>query len=286
MESSQDQPSPESKLSSKPMIEKPSGNSLLLFVGVIIIFLLLVAIGLLFFFLKNNQAANNTVTNTVQDNTPVLTTVAITSPSSNDIVTGKINVSGTFSGLITGFNITISDDDNNVLDSNSITVQSSGTTQAQNWNAVLDLIYAPQTDGGTITVTPSDIQLTDIKATVKVTFKQLKDAADNRIRVFAPLEDQVMGSTVLLRGQMKGFFEGTMSVRLKDAEGNVIYSGSINPTPNEDNPDQYTNFVDFSQNVTIDNLAEAQGKTGTWEFYDVSMKDGSETVLLSINVRF
>lgn len=108
-------------------------------------------------------------------------------------------------------------------------------------------------------------------------------AALDRLAVQLPLVGQQMdGTPVKLMGKMKDFFEGNMKVKLVSDSGTKIYEGSVMAKT-----DNYGKLADFDSTIDYGTIpASLSGKTGKWEFIEVSMKDGSETVLYSVPIIF
>ena len=101
----------------------------------------------------------------------------------------------------------------------------------------------------------------------------------NRLVVYQPVPNEVMKDNVLqVSGKMKGFFEGKVSIRIKDIRGNTKMADILSATA-----DNYSYFAPFQQAFSVP--SSDKGKH-TLEFIDVSAKDGSEKVLLTIPVVF
>lgn len=108
-------------------------------------------------------------------------------------------------------------------------------------------------------------------------------ASLDRLAVQLPLVGQEMdGSPVKFMGKMKDFFEGNMKIKLVSDSGITVYEGSVMAKS-----DNYGKLADFDTTVNYGTIpATLSGKTGKWQFTEVSMKDGSETVLYSVPVVF
>jgi hypothetical protein len=52
-----------------------------------------------------------------------------------------------------------------------------------------------------------------------------------------------------------------------------------------ENGDNYKDFSPFSKDVKFGTIISTTLSNGSWQFYDVSAKDGSETVLTTISIR-
>lgn len=113
---------------------------------------------------------------------------------------------------------------------------------------------------------------------------QLAVYDDTRILVTSPLPNQFItkeGVTIVLEGQMKGFFEGTMGYRIVDEFNTKLATGVI--TADGDN---YISFVAFSKQITISPFTDSPATKGNIEFYETSMQDGSINVLATIPLKF
>ena len=85
--------------------------------------------------------------------------------------------------------------------------------------------------------------------------------------------------TIVLKGQAQGFFEGTVNFRIINANRQELFTGSFTVS------DNYENFVNFEETVTLPTISAAlKTPTGTVQYYDVSMKDGSETIMQEVEV--
>lgn len=105
-----------------------------------------------------------------------------------------------------------------------------------------------------------------------------------RVKVISPLAGQhLTKDEVLLVGEMKGFFESTMNIRLIDDEGNELLTDIIMPSSTV--VDQFIEFASFEKYLDLGNLNFTTAK-GYLEFYEESAKDGSENLLVSIQVYF
>jgi len=265
-----------------PPRDKNSTITLVL-IGVIIIICLgfiVVVIGYVGLTTGTNNPSNNNnqVTNTTNTDSLVATDPSITilTPELDSLVNGKIFVKVSATYHFSNLKVEIFDNEENRLGTSSVSISS--VSDAPNaWESNLDIIESPRTSTGKIVVSSVNPELSEV---VSVKFEIYSDTPSNLI-VNAPLENQVMlSSDIKIIGKAKGLFEGNLQIRLKDSTNAVIYLGFI--TIN----DQYEFFRSFSEDVNVDNLNEAIGETGTWEFYYQSAKDGSEVILQSITVRF
>ncbi len=86
---------------------------------------------------------------------------------------------------------------------------------------------------------------------------------------------------LVLQGQVTGFFEGTVNYRLLNSNGIEIYSGTFQVG------DNYEQFADFNKSISLPEIPAGKlTATGKLQIYDVSMKDGSETILQEVSVTF
>jgi hypothetical protein len=103
-----------------------------------------------------------------------------------------------------------------------------------------------------------------------------------RVRLTSPVAGTIVAHTthpLVLTGKVQGFFEGTVHFRLLNANNIELYRDSFTVG------DNYDVFADFSKTIDIPIIPEAKlTPTGKLQFFDVSMKDGSETVLQEVVV--
>lgn len=103
-----------------------------------------------------------------------------------------------------------------------------------------------------------------------------------RLKVESPTSNQLMeGDSILFKGEMKDFFEGTLNIRLIDEAGDTLFEDVITASG-----DNYGKFSIFEKNVNFVRILIGAGAEGKWQFIEYSAKDGSETILLSIPVKF
>lgn len=207
-------------------------------------------------------------------------TIAITTPAAGAEVTGKVTISGTASADLGALQVVLtSTPEGGLLELASATVSLTGEGLA-NWSTTLVVNNSVTAELATIMVYPADADRTSaLTQTVDVSFAV--QVAEDRIMLYSPVKDQQLpADTVLLAGQMQDFFEATLNVRLLDEDGTELLSDII--TASEDN---YGQFADFEKEIDM-SAVTPKGKTGEWEFYDVSAADGSETVLLTVPVSF
>lgn len=253
----------------------------LVLIGVVIILCLgfiVVVIGYIGLTTGTNKV--NTTDTTVTDSTPnslVATQPAITlsEPTEMQIVNGQIDVKGTATYQFNNIRVELFDETNAKLASSTVSL-TSVSDSVNNWQTQLDVLMSPNTTKGKLIVSSVE-PATEVSVDIK--FESYSESEN--LVLFTPLKNQIMFSNDLaIRGQAKGLFEGLLQIRLKDSNGNIIYSDSITI------PDQLLSFTDFSYDISMDDLSSAQGLTGTWEFYYSSAKDGSEVILQTIPIRF
>ncbi|HEX9804366.1 MAG TPA: Gmad2 immunoglobulin-like domain-containing protein [Candidatus Dojkabacteria bacterium] len=102
---------------------------------------------------------------------------------------------------------------------------------------------------------------------------------EDRLKIVGPDYNQtISGSEYTVKGEMKGFFEGVMNVRIIDNEGNVLIDEIVMAEG-----DNYTDFVEFTKTFDLSPFLSTI-PAATLEFYEVSAKDGTDNVLLSMTL--
>lgn len=102
----------------------------------------------------------------------------------------------------------------------------------------------------------------------------------NRLAIEAPDGDFALrqsGGDMVIKGQMRGFFEGVMNYRIVDGENVILSNGII-----QAQGDNYEGFVPFEVSISY---GELESDKYFLEFYDVSMKDGAINILSRIPLR-
>lgn len=208
-------------------------------------------------------------------------TNSIIEPTESEVINGKITIKGSVTGSLSPLDIRLYDDDDNLLGQSFIEITGSDMSIAYTWESQFFINRSPETASGSIKVFPrAEGESSSNTASVGI-ISEVQETPD-RIKLYSPLKYQEMGdSSVLFRGEMKDFFEATMPIRLKDESGSIIFTDHINATG-----DNYGQFSSFSKLVDYTRIPAGAGSEGTWEIYEVSMADGSETVLLTIPVSF
>ncbi len=261
---------------------------------ILIVIIVAILIGALAFFIglyvgantsKNTQTTDKTTPSPMPINpegnnnltSPIIT---IASPSANEEVDGSITVSGTATPTFELLSVEVFDDKNNSLARTEVPILDfSGTNMPSEWVATIYLNKSPATNTGKIKVTPTKLSTDAHNKEVAVKFKQ--QTVSGRVKLYSPLEDQIItGTKLLVRGEMQNFFEGHMDFRIKDEAGKEIVKGFVTA------PDNYEKFSTFDEEIAISGFTKVQGKTGTFEVFDVSQADGKETMLLSFKIKY
>lgn len=122
--------------------------------------------------------------------------------------------------------------------------------------------------------------LTDVQVSVSTTNPTVTPSVigfPNRLKITLPEVGDSLnqaGGILLVKGEMKGFFEGVMNYRIIDKDGVVLASGII-----QAQGDNYEKFVPFEDSVNYGELSSSQYYL---EFYDVSMKDGEINLMVRL----
>jgi hypothetical protein len=273
---------------------KPRGNKgliyLLLFISLLILVALIVLIVLFISNGSNSQTPPPSQIPTPQQAPPPPTDISdstdqksieITSPSGDGTINGQVTVSGNATANLIELKVELYDNDDNLL-GNAVAGLASGDSEAiHDWSVDLNILKSPATLTGRIIAYPASEDISSSLAKTQ-TIKFSEQTSAGRIRLFAPLSNQVTTeSPVKFRGEMKDFFEGVLEVRLLTSAGTTLFQDFIMA-----DGDNYGKFSSFSKDISFERLPLAAGDAGTWELYETSAADGTETVLLSLPVRF
>ena len=206
----------------------------------------------------------------------------ITNPESGEIVDGQIAVSGNATALLQEITARAYDQDYNLLGETVISLASGDSNPVHNFSNSIDITVSPVTNTGIIYFYPtSEGEGSELLRQVDVLFKS--NEFPGRLKVYAPLDNQILtesGGDVIIRGEMKDFFEATVGLRIRGGMGGVLFDQGIYALS-----DNYDQWAPFETVVHVDPVPSTSGGFVTWEFYETSMMDGSETVLLSIPIR-
>jgi hypothetical protein len=143
---------------------------------------------------------------------------------------------------------------------------------------VLDITKSPTVSVGYLIVFPADEDINSpVSKTVSIKFS--RNSVVNKINVIGPIRNQLVNSTELdLVGELKGFKDNKIGVRVIDTLGKVLMESQLQALTDNTSQD----FVKFDQTVEIGTLSRTT-ETGNVEFYDIS--DTNKTPLLSIPIR-
>lgn len=208
--------------------------------------------------------------------------IELDTPTGNTTVGGRIEISGTATISLETIRIRLYDESDMLLGEADVTLSADESSQTVSWSTFLDVTESPAGKTGVLHVFPmNEGEMSELAKEVILSFP-VQSQNEDRIKLEAPLNNQLLTDTkVLFRGQMKDFFEGTLGIRLKDESGAVIFSGFITADGNN-----YGEFAYFEKEVDIGEFPDDVGNSGTWELYETSMRDGSETIFLQVAVRF
>lgn len=145
-------------------------------------------------------------------------------------------------------------------------------------NEVIDITKSPSVSVGYLVIYPADDDINSpISKTVSLKFS--RSTVAEKINVIGPVKNQLVNNTDLdFVGELKGFKNNKIGVRLVDTEGKVIIESQLQGL--SDNTSQ--DYVKFDQTVEIGTLS-GTAETGIVEFYDIT--DTTKTSLLNIQVR-
>lgn len=104
-----------------------------------------------------------------------------------------------------------------------------------------------------------------------------------RLEVFSPNDNSILDKqnpVIKFEGKMQGFFEGVMNYRIVNEDMEVVHEGYIMAMG-----DNYEQMADFNEEIVLTNEEVALIKNeAKIIFYEVSMKDGAEKLLLEIDI--
>lgn len=228
---------------------------------------------------STSSSTSTSTTTTVEDTKPK---IIVTTPEINDVVNGEIYISGKATASLDELAIDIYDDEDYWIGYTYVLLEAEEENTLVDWEASLDVFDTPLTPNGTIYIYPIDSDQ-DSPLAKDISVKFATQEVPGRIKLYAPLENQAItyGSIYYFKGQMKDFFEATMSIRLLDEDGNIMFSDSVMA-----DSDNYGKFASFEKGLELGEISIPAGTTGKWEIYDTSQADGSEEILLSFDVRF
>lgn len=208
--------------------------------------------------------------------------VSVQKPAINEVVTGVISYQGTVSESDADLLIRVEDFNDNILAEQELGTLTSKPSGLFEWKGNITLTISPISQLGSFKIVHATTE--EELYSVPIQFKTI--TVTDRLKVYGPQENQIIsGDTTLFSGEMKGFFEGNVSVKILGSNGTEIFRGSVQATPSE-GEDPYTQFVEFSSRLNHGEIPATAGATGKVIFFDISAKDGTERDLLTINVTF
>ena len=96
------------------------------------------------------------------------------------------------------------------------------------------------------------------------------------------MQNQLMsGTNVTFIGEMKGFFEGNMGIKLESEQNEVLFTSSV-----QADADNYEDFAAFEKLIDFKSLPSNIGNKGKWVVYETSSLNGEELVILEVPIRF
>jgi hypothetical protein len=101
---------------------------------------------------------------------------------------------------------------------------------------------------------------------------------DGRLLVEKPQPGEALGKTFTISGYAQNWFEGNISIRIKDAKNNILYQGTTIASDNYDHPAPFQTSITLTKTPTTN--------TGTIEFNDYSAKDGELVYQKKVDVTF
>jgi len=229
---------------------------------------------------QNNDSENNEIEEQEESTKPY---ILITSPKKDSSMDAFVKVSGKSSSSVGNIYLELFNLNQNELFSTLIEFPYSDQ-EVFEWEYYITLTEAPETLKGLLTaysekpIENEDGELEVIRAEVPINFNLPK--AENRIKLNSPLNNLWVTDEILVKGEMKDFFEGTMYFRIYSEQGVELLDGAI--TALDEN---YNKYAPFEEIINIESIKDQIGDSGTLVLYDVSMLDGDETTLIEVTFR-
>ncbi len=256
-----------------------------LFYVLTILLIVVIAGGLLFAYrtMQNIDVPSDINVSNAEDGTPTNTPtslVRVISPKANDSVEGFINVEGTASSEIKKIKVELTDYNGYLIARTDTELVVLGSQTVGRWEANLSVDVSPTDSLAQIKITPDDRVAGAI--VVPVMLKSSTDEKSERIKLIAPVQNQLMsGTNVTFIGEMKGFFEGNMGIKLESEQNEVLFTSSV-----QADADNYEDFAAFEKLIDFKSLPSNIGNKGKWVVYETSSLNGEELVILEVPIRF
>lgn len=257
----------------------------LMIIGVVILFFGILALVFIYFSgitSKSNLPDYNKPVDITSPDYKMKGEIEITKPMELFQIDGIIEIQGAAKRDITELLIEVFDDKNNKLGDSKVTefvsTLQDPPPEFTGWSTTLDLINSPLTKKGRIIATSINPNV-GWKHEIKIEFSDQE--FPERLKIYGPISNQsITGQEILISGEMKGFPEGVLNVRFKNDSGDTIFTDTV-----EIQGDNSTIFRYFTKDISFPNAVNFNTKNILIEFYEVSQADGTDNVLIVLNLR-
>lgn len=266
--------------------KRSSRRNLWLAVGCIVAAIIIALAGLTIMAilrLKNNAIGDNSqqqADDAAGIEQTALEKITVVTPTAGDEIDGSVTVAGIAEGEFEEVVVEIQNADGEILGKGIALLDKVEGEEETAWEIDVNIVTSPASKLGSVVVYPATVAA-DSPLTKKIQINFMSAEEPGRLVIHAPLSQQVTAEdSVLIRGEMQDFFEGTMGIRLVNANGGTLFEGTITAA------DNYGQFVEFEEEVDYGDIPLAAGDEGEWQFFEQSAKDGSERILVTVPVRF
>ncbi|HNZ70756.1 MAG TPA: hypothetical protein PKJ86_01975 [Candidatus Dojkabacteria bacterium] len=230
----------------------------------------------------NKKSDTNTNSENNKQNNENSTTpkIIITSPEAQTNIDGKFLVTGEALATLQEVTIHVQDDEGTILGQVIAGLASGDPNPIHGIYQQIQLNKSPMTKTGKIVAYPTS-EGSDSQDRVEVSIAFEAGSSAERLIVYSPIKEMYyQGGETTIWGQMQDFFEGTGYVKLLNSNGGTLWEGSFTSLS-----ENYNQFANFSYTFDMGQIPLAAGDDAKWVFYDVSMQDGSTSILVEIPVQ-
>lgn len=194
--------------------------------------------------------------------------VTITSPAEGATISGLFTIEGTASGDVNEIELNLTAADGQQLGVRTVSIADLPDSDTKRWQIDMQVV-------GNITSETAILRAGsgEVTASHEVRFPVVQ--LEERLQLKTPIADQSVPRDIInLSGQMQGFFEGTMQVRVI-AGTDVLLETFVQATG-----DNYTDFAPFAKQLSLP--ADFEEDEVVLQLYEINMRNGAEEILLEI----